>query len=53
MLTVATERRSRGAAKSAMDSSAQRQVLVDSTHQNAEVIRALGMTAALPPLAGG
>ncbi|MFZ3360699.1 MAG: type I secretion system permease/ATPase [Xanthobacteraceae bacterium] len=46
-LTVATERCSRGAAKFAMDSSAQRQVLVDSTHQNAEVIRALGMTGRL------
>jgi ATP-binding cassette, subfamily C, bacterial PrsD len=46
-LTVATERRSRAAGKSAMECSAQRQVLVDSTHQNAEVIRALGMTARL------
>jgi ATP-binding cassette, subfamily C, bacterial PrsD len=46
-LTVTTERLSRTAAKSAMDSSARRQVLVDSTHQNAEVIRALGMTARL------
>jgi ATP-binding cassette, subfamily C, bacterial PrsD len=43
-LTVATERRSRTAAKSAMDASAQRQVLADATHQNAEVISALGMT---------
>jgi PrtD family type I secretion system ABC transporter len=43
-LTVATERKSRAAAKFTMDSSAQRQVLADSTHQNAEVIRALGMT---------
>jgi ATP-binding cassette, subfamily C, bacterial PrsD len=43
-LTVASERRSRTAAKFTMDSSAQRQVLADSTHQNAEVIRALGMT---------
>lgn len=46
-LTVTTERLSRTAAKSAMDSSARRQVLADSTHQNAEVIRALGMTARL------
>jgi PrtD family type I secretion system ABC transporter len=46
-LTVTTERRSRAAGKSAMECSAQRQVLVDSTHQNAEVIRALGMTARL------
>jgi ATP-binding cassette, subfamily C, bacterial PrsD len=43
-LTVATERRSRTAAKSATDASARRQVLADATHQNAEVIRALGMT---------
>jgi len=43
-LTVVTERRSRAAAKFSMDSSAQRQVLADATHQNAEVIRALGMT---------
>jgi len=46
-LTMTTERLSRTAAKSAMDSSARRQVLADSTHQNAEVIRALGMTARL------
>jgi ATP-binding cassette, subfamily C, bacterial PrsD len=39
-----TERMSRGAAKAAMDSSAQRQVLADATQRNAEVIRALGMT---------
>jgi ATP-binding cassette, subfamily C, bacterial PrsD len=44
-LTVATERRSRTAASSAMDAGAQRQVLADATRQNAEVIRALGMTA--------
>jgi ATP-binding cassette, subfamily C, bacterial PrsD len=43
-LTVATERRSRIVAKSAMDASTQRQVLADATHQNAEVIHALGMT---------
>jgi ATP-binding cassette, subfamily C, bacterial PrsD len=43
-LTIATERRSRALAKSATDTHAQRQVLTDATHQNAEVIRALGMT---------
>jgi ATP-binding cassette, subfamily C, bacterial PrsD len=43
-LTVAAERRSRAAAKTVVDSSAQRQVLADATYQNAEVIRALGMT---------
>ena len=42
-LTVATERRARSAAKLAMEASAQRQVFADATHQNAEVIRALGM----------
>ena len=35
---------SRGAAKAAMDCSAQRQVLADATQRNAEVISALGMT---------
>lgn len=43
-MTWLTERMSRGAAKSAMDSSAHRQVLADATQRNAEVIRALGMT---------
>jgi ATP-binding cassette subfamily C protein PrsD len=43
-MTLLTERMTRGAAKSAMDSSAQRQVLADATQRNAEVIRALGMT---------
>jgi ATP-binding cassette, subfamily C, bacterial PrsD len=43
-LTIATERRSRALARSATDAHAQRQVLTDATHQNAEVIRALGMT---------
>jgi ATP-binding cassette subfamily C protein PrsD len=43
-MTLATERISRGAAKAAMDMSAQRQVLADVTQRNAEVIRALGMT---------
>lgn len=42
-MTLLTERLSRGAAKAAMDSSARRQVLADSTLRNAEVIRALGM----------
>jgi PrtD family type I secretion system ABC transporter len=43
-MTLLTERISRGAAKTAMDMSAQRQVLADTTQRNAEVIRALGMT---------
>ena len=42
-MTLLTDRMSRSAAKSAMDSSAQRQVLADTTQRNAEVIRALGM----------
>ncbi len=42
-VTLLTERMTRGTAKSAMDSSAQRQVLADATQRNAEVIRALGM----------
>ena len=42
-MTMLTERMSRGAAKAAMDSSAQRQVLADATQRNAEVIQALGM----------
>jgi ATP-binding cassette subfamily C protein PrsD len=42
-MTVLSERLSKGAAKAAMDSSAQRQVLADATQRNAEVIRALGM----------
>ena len=42
-MTLVTDRMSRNAAKSAMDSSAQRQVLADTTQRNAEVIRALGM----------
>jgi ATP-binding cassette, subfamily C, bacterial PrsD len=46
-LTVAAERRARAAAKFSMDCSAQRQVLADSTRQNAEAIRALGMTGRL------
>ncbi|WP_422257116.1 type I secretion system permease/ATPase [Bradyrhizobium sp.] len=43
-VTVVTERLSRGVAKAATESSAERQVLVDSIQRNAEVIRALGMT---------
>jgi PrtD family type I secretion system ABC transporter len=43
-MTLVTERRSKGSAKAAMESSAQRQVLADATRQNAEVVRALGMT---------
>jgi ATP-binding cassette subfamily C protein PrsD len=46
-MTVLTERQSKGAAKTAMECSAQRQVLADATRQNAEVIRALGMTGRL------
>jgi ATP-binding cassette subfamily C protein PrsD len=46
-MTLLTERLSRGAAKSAMECSAQRQVLADVTRLNAEVIRALGMTGRL------
>jgi ATP-binding cassette, subfamily C, bacterial PrsD len=42
-MALLTERLSRGAAKAAMDLSAQRQVLADTTQRNAEVIRALGM----------
>jgi ATP-binding cassette, subfamily C, bacterial PrsD len=42
-MTLVNDRISRGAAKAAMDSSAQRQVLADTTQRNAEVIRALGM----------
>src|SRR5258708_25782239 len=43
-MTILTERPSRGAAKTAMECSAHRQVLADATRQNADVIRALGMT---------
>ena len=42
-MTLLTERLSRGAARAAMDSSARRQVLADTTLRNAEVIRAFGM----------
>ncbi len=43
-MTLLSDRLSRGAAKAAMDCSAQRQVLADATQRNAEVIRALGMS---------
>jgi ATP-binding cassette subfamily C protein PrsD len=46
-MALLTERLSRSAAKAAMECSAQRQVLADVTRQNAEVIRALGMTGRL------
>ncbi|HTY54121.1 MAG TPA: type I secretion system permease/ATPase [Candidatus Binataceae bacterium] len=46
-LTLAAERRARAAAKFSMDCSAQRQVFADATRQNAEAIRALGMTGRL------
>jgi ATP-binding cassette, subfamily C, bacterial PrsD len=46
-MTLLSERISRGAAKAAMDCSAQRQVLADATQRNAEVIRALGMSKRL------
>ena len=42
-MTMLTERMSRGAARAAMDGSAQRQVLADAMQRNAEVICALGM----------
>jgi len=43
-MTLLNERISRGAAKSTMDMSAQRQVLADATQRNAEIVKALGMT---------
>ena len=43
-VTLATERRARGPMRATMESSAHRQVLADATRQNADVIRALGMT---------
>ncbi len=42
-MTLVSEKLSRGAAKSATDIAAQRQVLADATQRNAEVLRALGM----------
>src|SRR5690349_21802246 len=47
MMALLTEYQSRGAAKVSMDGSAQRQVLADALRQNADVIRALGMTGRL------
>lgn len=46
-MTLLTERQSKAAAKLSMESSAQRQVLADAVRQNAEVVRALGMTGRL------
>jgi ATP-binding cassette subfamily C protein PrsD len=43
-VTVATERHARGPTRATMETSAHRQVLADATRQNADVIRALGMT---------
>jgi ATP-binding cassette, subfamily C, bacterial PrsD len=43
-MTLLTEHSSKDAAKAAMDGSAHRQVMADATRQNAEVVRALGMT---------
>ena len=43
-MTLLTERLSRGAIRAAVDSSARRQVLADTTQRNAEVIRAFGMS---------
>src|SRR5215831_2536329 len=43
-VTLATERHARGPTRATMETSAHRQVLADATRQNAEVIRALGMT---------
>jgi PrtD family type I secretion system ABC transporter len=43
-VTLVTERHSRGPTQAAMETSAHRQVLADATRQNADVIRALGMT---------
>src|SRR6201999_3523357 len=46
-MTLLSEQISRGAAKAAMDCSAQRQVLADATQRNAEGVKALGMTKRL------
>ncbi len=43
-VTLATERQSRAPARAAMEMSAHRQVFAEATRQNADVIRALGMT---------
>src|ERR1700716_1406531 len=46
-MALLTEFHSKDAARAAMDSTAQRQVLADATRQNAEIVRALGMTGRL------
>ncbi|MFZ0260221.1 MAG: hypothetical protein WAL36_09650 [Pseudolabrys sp.] len=46
-MTLVTEWQARGAAKISTEGSAQRQVLSDALRQNADVIRALGMTGRL------
>jgi PrtD family type I secretion system ABC transporter len=46
-MTVFTERNAKAAATAAMNDSAHRQLLADATRQNAEVVRALGMTGRL------
>src|SRR5262245_12878090 len=46
-MTLFTEGRSKAAAQSAAEANAQRQVLADAVRQNAEVVRALGMTGRL------
>ncbi len=46
-MTLVTERLSRGAARTALDCGAQRQVLADATRAHAEVIRALGLAGRL------
>jgi ATP-binding cassette, subfamily C, bacterial PrsD len=43
-VTLVTERHARGPTRATMETSAHRQVLADATRQNADVIRALGMT---------
>src|SRR6267378_5682766 len=43
-VTLATERHAHGPTRATTESSAHRQVLADATRQNADVIRALGMT---------
>ncbi len=43
-ITLATERHARAPTRATMETSAHRQVLADATRQNADVIRALGMT---------
>ena len=44
VVTLATERHSRGPTQQSAETSAHRQVLADATRQNADVIHALGMT---------